>query len=204
VVGLADTEEGLDRVLTVPNALSVLRLGLVAWCLTSLFASHQRVLAAVLLAIAGTTDFLDGWVARRFHQVTTLGKVLDPTVDRIVTGSAVIGVVVYGAVPVWLAVVVLGRELLVSGMGIALALLGASRIDVLFIGKVAAFGFMCALPLFLLGDGHGPYAFFYLVLAWVFAVPSLAASLASAAAYVPLARRALAAGRLPAIDAGTP
>lgn len=199
---LADAEQGLDRVFTAPNLLSVLRLGLVAWCLAVLFASHARTLAAVLLAVAGATDFLDGYVARRFHQVTNLGKVLDPTVDRIVTATAVFGVVIYGAVPIWLAAVVLGREFLVSVMGIVLAVLGASRIDVLFIGKVAAFGLMCAFPLFLLGDGHGSFDAAVTDAAWVIAVPSVAASLAAAAAYVPLGRRALAAGRTGSLEAG--
>ena len=200
---LVDAEQGLDRIATVPNLLSVARLGLLGWSLAELFGNRERIFAAALLGLAGTTDFLDGYVARRFHQVTTLGKILDPTVDRMVLGSAVLGAVVYGAVPGWLAAVVLGREFLVSAMGVALAALGASRIDVLVLGKVAAFGFMCAFPLFLLGDGPGGFDHGLREAAWVIALPSVAASLISAASYVPIARRSLAAGRPTTVKART-
>ena len=74
--------------------------------------------------VVGVTDFLDGYVARRLHQVSTLGKVLDPTADRLVLVTGVIAIAVYGAVPGWLAGVVLGRELLVSVAVLVLAALG--------------------------------------------------------------------------------
>lgn len=185
----------LRRVWTVPNVLSVARLGLVAWSLDLLFADRARIAAAAVLAVAGTTDFLDGWVARRFHQVSVLGKILDPTVDRIVLVATVVAIVVYGAVPTWLASAVLAREVIVGGAGIVLAILGAVRIDVVFIGKVGTFGFLCSFPLFLLGDTGGPMALSVRVLAWVIAIPSLACSFASLFAYVPAAREALAVGR---------
>jgi cardiolipin synthase len=114
----------------------------------------------------------------------------------------VIAITVYGAIPVWVVAVLLGRELLVSGMGIALAALGAGRIDVLFIGKCATFGFMCAFPLFLVGDTSGTTAHAVTDAAWIIVVPSLALSLLAAGAYVPIARRALDAGRRPSIEPG--
>ena len=111
--------------------------------------------------LAGVTDFLDGYVARRFGQVTTLGKVLDPTVDRLVLGTAVVLIVVVGAVPVWLASLVLAREALVTLLALVLAGLGARRIDVTFLGKAGTFGLMWCFPLFLWGTrrrapGQGP------------------------------------------------
>ena len=197
------TDAGLDRIFTVPNLLSVSRVGLLAWALTVLFGANERTLAAVLLAIAGTTDFFDGYLARRLGQVTTLGQVLDPTVDRIVlSGNSVIAITVYGAFPVWVVVILLVRELLVSVMGIALAALGAGRIDVLFIGKAATFGLLCAFPLFLIGDTSGTPARIVTDAAWVITIPAVALSLIAAAAYVPLARRALLSGRRPSIEAG--
>ncbi len=190
-----DGEEGLDRVLTVPNLLSVGRLALLALFCFLLFGVHERVAAVIVLALAGTTDFVDGYVARRFHQVSTIGKVLDPTADRIVLGTGVIAIAVYGAVPGWLAGLVLGREVVVSLAVVVLAALGARRIDVLWVGKAGTFGLMVAFPLFLLADAGSTWAHVLTDVTWALLVPSLALSFLAAVSYVPLARRALRARR---------
>lgn len=185
-------DTGLERVWTVPNVLSVGRLGLLAVFCWLLFGSHERAAAAVVLAVAGATDFVDGYVARRFNQVTTLGKVLDPTADRIVLAVGIISVAVAGAVPGWLAGVVLGRELLVSAAVLALAAAGARRIDVLWVGKAGTFGLMVCFPLFLLASAGAGWGHTMRDVTWVLVVPALLLSFAAAVAYVPLARRALA------------
>ncbi|MFZ0172496.1 MAG: CDP-alcohol phosphatidyltransferase family protein, partial [Acidimicrobiales bacterium] len=185
-------DSGLDRIWTVPNLLSVGRLALVGIFLWLLFGEHERIAATVVLMVTGTTDFLDGYVARRLHQVTTLGKVLDPTADRIVLGAGVIAIAAYGAVPWWLAGVVLGREVVVSAAVLALAAIGARRIDVLWVGKAGTFGLMGCFPLFLLGDSAARWARDVRDVTWVLLVPALAFSLTAALAYIPLARRALA------------
>jgi len=190
------TGEDLSRVLTIPNLLSVVRLGLLAGFGVLVLSDHEYLAGAALLAVAGVTDFLDGYVARRYHQVSTLGKVLDPTVDRLVLGTAVIVITVAGAVPVWLASVVLAREALVGMLAVVLAGMGARRIDVTFLGKAGTFGLMWCFPLFLWGDTSGEWARVVQTIAWVAVVPSLGCSLAAAAGYVPRARRALALGRL--------
>jgi cardiolipin synthase len=193
----APEEPGLDRIWTIPNLLSVgrlLLLGLFAWLL---FGEHEQVAATIVLMVTGTTDFLDGYVARRLHQVTTLGKVLDPTADRIVLVTGVIVIAAYGAVPWWLAGVVLGRELLVSVAVLALAAMGAPRIDVLWVGKAGTFGLMGCFPLFLLGDSTAGWARVLHDVTWVLLVPALAFSFTAAVAYIPLARRALAERRIP-------
>ncbi len=185
----------LGRVLTVPNALSVSRVLLVGVYLWLLFGANDRVTATVVLAVAGATDFADGQIARRFDQVTTLGKVLDPVADRILLGAAVSSMIAYGAVPVWLAATVLGREGAVAGTVLVLAARGAPRIDVTRTGKAATFGLMVCFPLLLLGHGPGAWAHSAVVTGWVVAAPSLALSLAAALGYVPIARRAIAARR---------
>jgi cardiolipin synthase len=190
-----ENEPELDRVLTVPNALSGLRLVLLAVFGVLLFVDDLRVLAALVLGLAGVTDFLDGYVARRFHQVSVLGKILDPTVDRIVLTMSIVSIVAYGAVPVWLAVLVIAREAFVSVMAIVLASMGARRIEVLWVGKAGTFGLMVCLPLFLGGHGPGTWARVLTDVTWVLIVPALAASFAATVAYVPLARAALAEGR---------
>lgn len=190
LAGTAD-DEGLDRIWTVPNLLSVARLVLLGWFCYLLFGDHERVGAFIVLAVTGSTDFIDGYVARRFHQVTTVGKVLDPTADRVVLATAVIAIVAYGAVPAWVAAVVLGREAIVSLAVLGLAALGAKRIDVLFIGKAGTFGLMVAFPLFLLSDASPTWAQVLRDISWAIFVPALILSLAAALSYVPLARRAL-------------
>jgi cardiolipin synthase len=197
-------EEGLDRIWTIPNLLSVGRLGLLVVFCWLLFGSHDRVAATVVLMVTGTTDFLDGFVARRLHQVTTLGKVLDPTADRIVLGTGIIAIAAYGAVPWWLAGVVLGREVLVSGAVLALAALGARRIEVLWAGKAGTFGLMCCFPLFLLGDTHATWGRVLEDVTWVLLVPALALSFVAAVSYVPIARSALAERRMASAEAVTP
>jgi len=182
---------GLDRVWTVPNVLSVLRIGLLGLFAWLLLGEGERVLATVVLVFTGATDFFDGYVARRFGQVTTLGKVIDPTADRIVLGTAVIVITIYGAAPAWLAALVLGREAAISLAVVALAALGAPRIDVVWLGKAGTFGLMGCFPLLLLGDGRAAWAHDVRGVAWVLLVPALALSFAAALAYVPLARRAL-------------
>lgn len=195
-----DRAEGatLDRVLTVPNLISIGRVGLLGIFVWLLFGPDRRIFATVVLMVVGITDFLDGYLARRFHQVSTLGKVLDPLADRLVLATGVIAIVVYGAAPVWLAIVVLAREVLVSVAVLLLAAKGAPRIDVLWVGKAGTFGLMCCFPLFLLGDAPSTWAHVLTTVTWIAVVPSLAFSFVAAAAYVPLARQALGRRRVAA------
>jgi len=191
----ADARQSLDRVLTVPNVITFVRLACVPLFLWLLFGAHRQTDAAILLAVLGATDWIDGYVARRFHQVSTLGKVLDPTADRILVATAVIAVIVDGAVPLWFGVATVAREVLVSAAVLLLAALGAERIDVLWVGKAGTFGLMFAYPSFLVAHGHPSWHTPVLVFAWFCAIPALILAWIAAASYVPVARRALAHGR---------
>jgi cardiolipin synthase len=188
---LSSEEGALDRVLTLPNVISLARILLLVLFCWLLFGPNRRVPATIVLMVIGATDFLDGYLARRFHQVSTLGKVLDPVADRLVLVTGILAITVYGAVPAWLAGVVLGRELVVSLAVLALAAMGARRIDVLWVGKAGTFGLLCCFPLFLLGDQRATWARVLTDVTWVAVVPALILSFVAAAAYVPLARRAL-------------
>ena len=189
------TGEALDRVLTVPNAISTARLACVPLFCWLLFGDHRQTVAAVLLGVLGASDFADGFVARRLHQVSTIGKVLDPTVDRILVATAVVSIIVHGAVPLWFGLATLVREVLVSVTVVVLAGLGAARIDVLWVGKAGTFGLMCAYPAFLLAHGTAGWQQPFEVLAWVAGVPGLALAWIAAVSYLSPARRALIAGR---------
>lgn len=184
-----------DRIVTIPNLLSTLRLCAVPVFLWLLFGRENRAAAAFLLAALAATDFVDGYVARHFDQVSNLGKVLDPVADRILLGVGVVSTLVDGAVPAWIALAVIAREALVSAAGLALAALGARRIDVQLVGKAGTFLLLATFPLFLLSESTFAWRDTARLLAWAVAVPGLALSWWSAAVYVPLARRALTEGR---------
>ncbi len=191
--GVADP--GLDRIWTVPNVVTFVRLACIPLYVWLLFGAHQQTWAALVLAALGATDWVDGYVARRFHQVTTLGKVLDPVADRVLMLTAVLTIMIHGAVPVWFGVATLAREVVVSGAVLLLASLGAARIDVLWVGKAGTFALMTAYPLFLVSDGPAGWQQVLRVVAWIIGGLGLTLAWVAAASYVPVARRALAAGR---------
>jgi len=182
-------------VLTVPNAISVGRLGCVPIFLWLLFKRHDRVGAAWLLAGLGVTDWVDGWIARRFDQVSELGKVLDPTADRVLLVVGIAAIMADGSAPMWVGEAVVARELLVAGTAVTLAALGADRIDVIWAGKAGTFAVMIAFPLFLIGHANISWRRQAMAAAWVWALPGLALAWYSVVRYVPLARNALASGR---------
>jgi len=186
---------GEDRILTVPNLVTVLRLvgtGVFVWLL---FGAHRQTPAAILLAVVGATDWVDGFLARRLHQVSTVGKVLDPLADRLLVGTAVVSVIVRGAVPVWFGVATITREAVVSVAVLLLASLGAERIDVLFVGKAGTFGLMFAYPTFLLSYGSAGWQGPIRTIGWVTGIIGLTLAWIAAGAYIPVGYRALVAGR---------
>ncbi len=185
-----------SRVVTVPNAVTVIRLACVPWFLVLLFGQDRVVAAGYLLAALGCTDWVDGYVARHFDQGSELGKILDPVVDRVMLLTAAISLLAYGIVPIWLGVLVLFREALVAGAGLVLGAMGAARIEVTWSGKAGALSFMCGLPLFMWAYATSGTAHDILITgAWFFAICGLAFSWYATAQYVPLARRALRDGR---------
>jgi cardiolipin synthase len=188
-------EAALDRIFTVPNVITMVRLLCIPLFLYMLFGKHWQTASAVLLAVLGATDWVDGYVARRYHQVSTFGKVLDPTADCVLVGTAVIAVMVYGAVPLWFGIATIAREVLVSVMVVLLASLGAARIDVLWVGKAGTFGLMFAYPAFLLGDGNAGWQEPVKVIAWVTGIVGLALAWYAAGSYIAPARNALREGR---------
>jgi cardiolipin synthase (CMP-forming) len=191
----ADADDGLDRILTAPNVITMVRLLCIPLFLFMLFGKHWQTASAFLLAALGATDWVDGYVARRYHQVSTFGKVLDPTADRLLVATAVISVMVYGAVPLWFGIATIAREVLVSVMVVLLASLGAARIDVLWVGKAGTFGLMFAYPTFLLAYGDAAWQEPFKVIAWVTGITGLALAWYAAGSYIGPARKALREGR---------
>ena len=188
-------DEGLGRIFTAPNGITFVRLACIPLFVWLLFGAHEQTAAAILLAVLGATDWVDGFVARRFHQVSTLGKVIDPMADRILVGTAVISILVYGAVPLWFGLATIAREVLVSAMVLLLAALGAARIDVLWVGKAGTFGLMFAYPTFLLGYGDAGWQEPIRVIGWITGIVGLTLAWIAAGSYIAPARQALRDGR---------
>jgi cardiolipin synthase (CMP-forming) len=188
---------GEERILTVPNGVTVIRLlciPLFVWLLVLPNRSGWFA-AALLLAGLGITDGVDGYVARHFDQVSTVGKVLDPLADRLLLGVAAIATVLAGAIPVGVAVAALTREALVAAGFVVVALAGGRRVEVQWAGKAGTFGLMCALPLFVVGHSHEQRHQVAETLAWIAVIPALALAWYAAITYLPMARAALAEDR---------
>jgi cardiolipin synthase (CMP-forming) len=188
-------DEGLGRIVTAPNGITFVRLLCIPLFVWLLFGAHEQTAAAILLAVLGATDWVDGFVARRFHQVSTFGKVIDPLADRILVGTAVISILVYGAVPMWFGLATIAREVLVSVMVLLLAAMGAARIDVLWVGKAGTFGLMFAYPTFLLGYGDAGWQEPIRIIGWVTGIVGLTLAWIAAGSYIAPARQALRDGR---------
>lgn len=189
------SKEAEWRVWTLPNVISVLRLGCVPVFCVLLLGMGNRAGAATLLGVLGATDWVDGYIARRFNQVSELGKILDPTADRLMFLAAVVAMMVDGSLHAAFGVTMLVREAVVSLATVVLGAMGARRIDVTWAGKTATFGLMFALPLLLLGDSSVGGGAALRGVGWGLGIPSLALSYHAAVEYIPRARRALAEGR---------
>ncbi|MDY7103969.1 MAG: CDP-alcohol phosphatidyltransferase family protein [Actinomycetota bacterium] len=193
--GRAEGSGGSSSMLTIPNAITLVRLMCLPVFLWLLFERENEAAAAWLLAVLGMTDWVDGFLARRLGQVSTLGKILDPAVDRLVLVVGILAILIDGAAPLWFGVLALVREVFVSGAGVVLAALGARRIDVTWWGKTGTFMLYFAFPMWLGGASTLSYAPFLDTAAWVFAIPGLMAGLVSVVLYVPAGRDALREGR---------
>ena len=181
--------------LSVPNFITLARLCVLPLFLYLLFARDQRAGAALLLGFLGMTDWVDGWFARKFNQVSPFGAVFDPTVDRVLFVVSAISVLIDGAVPRWFCIAILIREVVVGAMMVGATMLGMERFPVSNNGKWYTFLLMMAVPFLLLAESSHITADFGLVVGWLCAVPGLALSYYTAVMYVPLVRTNLRKGR---------
>lgn len=187
-----------DRgVWTIPNAISLARLAGIPVFLWLLLAEDRPLAAGILFAVLGATDWVDGYIARHFDQGSEIGKILDPVSDRVMLIAGAVGLLLSGDVPVWVGVVVLAREALLSVVTLMLAAAGARRIDVQWAGKAGTLALMFALPLFVLVAELDPSATRDVieVITWLFTIGGLILSYYAAAVYIPMARAALRDGR---------
>jgi len=190
-------EPAADLVWTVPNALSVLRLlgvPLFLWLILQpvFHGPHYDGWAILLLVVSGATDYLDGKIARAFNQVSRIGQLLDPAADRLYILATLAGLAARHIIPVWLVVILVGRDLLMSIPLLVLKRHGFGPPPVHFLGKAATFNLLYAFPLLLLGDGTGWLHAAAGSVGWAFAIWGTALYWLAAALYVLQVRRVTA------------
>ncbi len=164
------TQVQTDRVATVPNALSLLRLLGVPVFLWLILGPRADGLAVVLLMVSGFTDYLDGMIARRWRQISRVGQLLDPLADRLYIFATLLGLGLRGIIPWWLVALLAGRDLVLAGTLPVLRRLGRGPLQVHYLGKAATFNLLYSFPLLLLGDASGTPALVARVLGWSFAI----------------------------------
>jgi cardiolipin synthase (CMP-forming) len=140
-----------DRILTIPNLVTFIRLigvGVFWWLLL-----NDRIVAAAWFIFAiGWTDWVDGYLARKLNQVSRLGAALDPIADRLLIFSAVVGGLIAGVVPFWIGILLIAREVLMGIVAITLAVRGHGVLEVRYLGKLATFILLGAIPSFYLAS----------------------------------------------------
>lgn len=134
-----------------------------------LLLTGQFVAALVVMGIASASDWLDGYIARKFNQITLLGQALDPAADRLFIFASLVGLTVNGNIPVWLAVTIVARDLMLLAVYPVLASHGHGPLPVHFLGKAGTFALLYALPLLLMADIWPAAQWVVLPMAWGFA-----------------------------------
>src|SRR6201996_1449902 len=159
-----------DRLLTVPNLLSGLRLVLIPVFIYLLLFAHADGWAVVILMFSGASDWADGKIARLLNQSSKLGEYLDPAVDRLYMVTVPITLGLRGIVPWWIIAVLLARDVLLAAELPLLRPRGFTALPVVYIGKAATFALMSAFPLILLGHYDATWSHVILACGWAFLI----------------------------------
>ena len=187
------------RVLTVPNALSVLRLVLLPVFLYLLFVAKANGWAVGVLMFSGFSDWADGKIARLVaNQSSRLGELLDPAVDRIYMVTVPVALAIYGAVPWWIVLTLIGRDAVLAATLPVVRTRGLTALPVTYIGKAATFALMSAFPLILLGQWDALWSRVVLACGWAFLIWGLAMYLWSGVLY--LVQVAMVVRQLPRVS----
>ena len=191
--GTTETVPASSAVVTIPNALSLARIALIPLFCWLIAQEETRLWGIVLFALVVSTDWVDGYVARRTGQVSELGKILDPVADRLAIAAGLLTFAIVGIFPFWAALLILIRDvgLLLGG---AMVLWGRNiRIDVRWIGKIATFSLMAAIAWIAWGNAGGALGEVFLVGGWLAFTVGIVEYYIAAGLYMIDVRDALAA-----------
>lgn len=158
-----------SRIVTIPNILSMLRLLLIPVFLVLLLLGHLGW-ALLLIAVSAITDFVDGYIARHFNQVSRLGQLLDPAADRLFILSTLLGLGWVGVLPWWLVAVIVARDVLLLVLGFVLANFRFGPLPVHHLGKMGTFALLFAMPVLLAAAAFPDLAAVALPLGWAAAI----------------------------------
>jgi cardiolipin synthase len=174
---------------TWPNFITLIRLCCLPIFLWLLLGRDDRAAAAWILLGLGATDWVDGWVARRFNQVSEFGKMFDPTADRLLFIVGLVAIMIDGSAPLWFCLLVFVREVLFGGTVAILTLFfKMERFDVTYLGKWATFLLMGVFPAFVMSASGIRFHEFFAAAAWVAGPIGLALSYYTAWLYIPTIR----------------
>lgn len=164
------TEPVSERVWTIPNVLSMLRLAGVPLFLWLLLGPEADLWAAIVLAVSAATDWADGKIARRFGQTSRLGQLLDPAADRLYILSTLLAFVLRDFVPWWFVAVLLARDVVVGVALLVLRRYGYEALQVNYLGKAATFCLLYGFPMLLLANAAESVSDVALPLAYAFII----------------------------------
>lgn len=167
---VAETSKPTDAVLTIPNILSFARLLGVPVFLWLLLGPHADGWALAILMVSGFTDWADGVLARKLNQASKLGALLDPVADRLYILATLVGLVLRHVIPWWLAVLIIGRDVVLFATLPVLRRRGLTALPVHYLGKAATFNLLYAFPLLLIGTHDGTLGDIAKPIAWAFTI----------------------------------
>lgn len=178
------TQPVSNAVFTIPNLLTLLRMLCIPFFLWLMHIEKQPLEAALLLIVLGSTDWIDGYLARLLNQRTRFGRIFDPTVDRLMFVVIITSMIVARSAPLWFLFAVFIRDVLVSSVSLFSAIRAGRTLTVSWWGKTATFGLLLALPALLAISANPPYRQELSLFAWAIAIPSLILSWLTAGDYL--------------------
>ncbi|MEK6648600.1 MAG: CDP-alcohol phosphatidyltransferase family protein [Actinomycetota bacterium] len=168
-----------ENFFTIPNALTILRgFGIPLFVYLAL-ALHADSAAVAVLIIGGATDYFDGKLARAWNQESRVGELLDPAIDRAYIATTLVVLYLRDVIPLWIILLLLGRDLILGVLALAMKRAGSGPLTVTYLGKAATFNLLYAFPLLLLAQSDSPWSNFAFVTGWSFALWGVALYLAT-------------------------
>jgi cardiolipin synthase len=188
------SNEASSAIATLPNALSAARILLIPAFVWLIVDRDTTFTGLLLFGLVVCTDWLDGYVARRTGRVSEVGKLLDPTADRLAIAAGLVALVARGAFPLWAALLIMVRDVAILIAGVMLLVTRKARIEVRFVGKVATFSLVVAIGLIAWGNLGYPFPAAARAVGWIIYAVGIAEYYVATALYAGDLRRALESG----------